>query len=148
MLPPLASLEDLQEWSSSSITNEGRAEAILTAASTLVRSFSGRMWVDADDEWEDGVTDLEKDQVQTVVLAVADRVYNNPLGAQYQTVGPFARSVAAWATLGLALTDDEKNMLGGGPQGISGLSSIRVLAPAAASASRLLSWSDEEDDGS
>lgn len=155
LLPPLASAEDLQEWSATSITNEARAEAILAAASTLVRSFTGRMWVvAAEDEedppvWEEGVTDLEKDQVLTVVLTVADRVYTNPQGAQYQTVGPFARSVAAWSTLGLALTPDEKDMLGGGPSGISGLSSIRVLAPAAASGTRMWSWElEEEDEGS
>lgn len=152
LLPPLASAEDLQEWSASSITNEARAEAILAAASTLIRSFTGRMWVvaaEAEEDppvWEEGVTDLEKDQVLTVVLTVADRVYSNPMGATQQTAGPFSRSVAAWSTLGLALTDDEKDMLGGSSPGISGLSSVRMLAPAAASASRILSWPAEDDD--
>lgn len=148
MLPELAALEDLEQISSTPVDNWPRASAILSAASTLVRSFSGRVWVDAAGEWEDGVSELQKDQVKTVVLSVTERVYTNPLGATYQTVGPFARSVAAWAALGLALTDDEKTMLGGGSAGVSGLSSIRLLAPPDATGVRYSHefWEDEDEE--
>lgn len=154
MLPPIASWDDLEAWSSQPISNVERAEAILAAASTLVRSFTGRMWVDADGEWEEAVTDLQKDQVQTVVVAVAERVYTNPQGATQETVGPFSRSVAAWASLGLSLSDEEKAMLApSNTSGIPGLSSIRVVAPAAArGTSYCVDWWESElyegDEGS
>jgi hypothetical protein len=138
MLPPLATVEELQDWSPTPVTNTARAEAILSAASTLVRTFTGRMWVDADGDWEESVTALQKDQVQTVTLQVADRVYSNPRGTTQEAAGPFSRSVSAWAAFGLALTDDEEAMLGGAIGTVGGLTSVRVVAPAGTNASRVV----------
>lgn len=122
-----------------SVVDNPRAEAILAAASTLVRTFTGRVWVDVDDEpdSDEPSYELEFDAAQTVVLIVSQRVYLNPSGTTQETTGPFSRSVAAWSAMGLALSDDEKEMLGGGqPDAIPGLSSIRVVAPAGTKASR------------
>lgn len=149
MLPPIASIDDFETWSSVEITNVVRAEAILCAASTLVRSSTGRTWVDADGEWEEGVTALDQDRVQTVVVTVSDRVYNNSNGTTQETTGPFSRTVAAWAAYGLSLTEAEVGMLPGGSSGIPGLTSIRVVAPAAARGSLLCTewWESEADEG-
>lgn len=147
-LPPLASLDDLEAWFSSSV-DPARAEAILSAASTLVRSTAGRAWVDAEGEPDDDLTETQIDAAHTVVLMVAARVYTNPNGVAQQTSGPFSKSVAAWAALGLELTDTEKGMLTVSVSGIPGLSSIRVVAPAAARATHLSEawwWEDWDPD--
>lgn len=149
-LPALASTDDLEEYSGLSV-DETRAEAILAAASTLVRSYTGRTWVGADSAWEDDVTELQQDLVQMVVVGVADRVYRNPTGVTQETSGPFSRSVAAWATSGMFLTDEEKELLPvASSSGVSGLSSIRVEAPRlAAGVPRYADWDyDEGDEGS
>lgn len=105
----IATLDDLEPWLT--IDNEDKAEAILAAASTLVRAKTGQAWVDADGVQLEDVDDDDFAAVKTVVVQVALRVYQNPLGLTQQTTGPFSRSVAAWAALGLSLTDDEKAML-------------------------------------
>lgn len=150
-LPPLASTDDLEQYSGMSV-DPGRATAILAAASTLVRAYTSRTWVGADGEWETGVSEVHQDIVKTVTLTVADRVYRNPTGASQEAVGPFSRSVAAWAAFGMFLTDEEKELLPTG-SGVSGLSSVRVLAPAlAAGVPRRAPWWTQtieiEDEGS
>lgn len=105
----IATLDDLEQWLP--IDNVSRAEAILAASSTLVVTRTGRRWVDEDGAQLDDVTDGDFDAVKTVVVQVALRVYQNPLGVTQEATGPFSRSVAAWATLGLSLTDAEKAML-------------------------------------
>lgn len=105
----IATLDDLEPWLT--IDNEDRAEAILAAASTLVRSKTGQAWVDADGVQLEDVDDDDFEAVKTVVVQVALRVYQNPLGVTQQATGPFSRSVAAWAALGLSLTEDEAAML-------------------------------------
>ena len=112
----IATLDDLDPWVT--VTNDERAEAILAAASTLVRSKTGQAWVDADGVQLEDVDDDDFEAVKTVVVQVAARVYQNPLGITQQATGPFSRSVAAWAALGLSLTDDERAML---PSTIDGL---------------------------
>jgi hypothetical protein len=154
-LPALAELHELEDWLGVSITDArdaARAGAILAAASTLVRTHTGRMWVGVDEEGaavpEEGIDETKLAAVRQVVVQVADRVYNNPRGATQETAGPFSRSVAAWAAQGMSLTDDEKAMIGASTGGIPGLSSIRVVAPAAAAASRRDQWwwlDDEEE---
>lgn len=146
-LPPIVSADDLATWMGvETIDNEDRAEAILSAASTLVRTFGGRAWVDADGEPEVDLTETQVDAVKTVVKLVAERVYQNPRGVTQQSTGPFSRSVASWAAFGLSLTDDEKVMLGGtGQDGIPGLSSVRVIAPAMASGTRHYPWWDDDE---
>jgi hypothetical protein len=110
-LPLLADVDALSDWMGVAITNDARAEAILAAASTLVRAHTGRTWVEADGSTEEDVTDLELERVRTVVVLVAERVWSNPRGITQQATGPFSQSVAAWSTFGLALTDPEKDML-------------------------------------
>lgn len=105
----IATIDDLEPWLT--IDNEDRAEAILAAASTLVRAKTGQAWVDAAGVQLEDVDDDDFAAVKTVVVQVALRVYQNPLGLTQQTTGPFSRSVAAWAALGLSLTDDERSML-------------------------------------
>jgi hypothetical protein len=128
-LLPLATVDDLETWLGQAVA-VARADAILAAASTLVRSHTGRAWTDADGEWEDTATDLQQQIVREVTVRVAARVYTNPYGTTQETTGPFSRAVAAWSAMGMALTPDEREALpasiGGG---IPGLSSVRVVAP-------------------
>lgn len=146
-LPSLATVDDLATWLGTTITDEDRAEAILTAASTLVRSTSGRSWVDADGEPEEGLTETELDAAHTVVLMVAARVRNNSEGVISQTSGPYSKTVAAWAAYGLELTDVEKGLISPAG-GVAGLTSIRVVAPAAARGTLMYDadWWEEEAD--
>jgi hypothetical protein len=105
----IATLDDLEPWLT--IDNDERAEAVLAAASTLVQAKTGQAWVDADGVQLEDVDDDDFAAVKTVVVQVALRVYQNPLGVTQQSTGPFSRSVAAWAAFGLSLTPDERAML-------------------------------------
>jgi hypothetical protein len=107
----IASVDDLATWLGVEITNEERAEAILAAASTLVRSKSGRAWVDASGVQLADADDDDFDIVKTIVVQVAARVWTNPHGITQETTGPYSRSTAAWAALGLSLTESEADML-------------------------------------
>lgn len=141
--PSLASIEDLEAWLGTSV-DATRADAILSAASTLIRSHTGRVWVD-DDGTEEGVSAQRLATIKAVCVSVAARVYRNPDGATQQQTGPFNKSVAAWSSMGLALTADEKAQLSSAKAGgIPGLSSVRVVAPADASASRRFNWWEHE----
>ena len=105
----IATVADLQEWIT--VDNVTRAEAILAAASTLIRAKTGQDWVDAAGVQLTTVDDDDFEAVKTVVVQVALRVYQNPLGITQQSTGPFSRSVAAWSAFGLSLTPDERAML-------------------------------------
>lgn len=107
----VASVDDLNAWLSEAVSNEERAEAILAAASTLVRTKTGRAWVDANGVQLEDVDDEDFEAVRTVVVMVAARVWSNPRGYSQQTTGPFSYSVAEWSALGLSLTEDELSML-------------------------------------
>lgn len=107
----IAPLDDLEAWLGLTVDNPVRAEAIIAAASTLVTAKTGQAWVDADGVQLDTVDDDDFAAVKTVVVQVAARVWTNPRGTTQQSTGPFSESVAAWAALGLSLTDDEKAML-------------------------------------
>lgn len=109
----IATSDDLEPWLEN--INYERAEAILAAASTLVRSKTpGQAWVDADGVQLETVTDDDFEAVKTVVVQVALRVYQNPQGVTQNVAGPFSHSVAAWAALGLSLTETERDMLPSG----------------------------------
>lgn len=105
----VATVDDLEVWTS--IDDEDRAEAILAASYTLVRSKTGRAWVDESNQPLEDVDAEDLEAVKTVVVQVALRVYANPLGVTQESTGPFSRSIAAWASLGLSLTEDELSML-------------------------------------
>jgi hypothetical protein len=124
MLPPLVDLETFVTWVPDPVTNDSRAEAILTAASTLVRSETDRAWVGEDGEPEPDVSEVQLGEARSVVLEVAARVYFNPKGITQQVSGPFSKSVAAWYALGMSLSDEEKARVGIRSKGIRGLGTI------------------------
>lgn len=105
----VGSVDDMALWVE--ITDDDKAEAILAAANTLVRSETGRAWVDAAGVQLEDVTDDDFEAVKTVIIQVALRVWANPLGITQETTGPYSRSMSAWAALGLSLTDAERAML-------------------------------------
>lgn len=110
-MAPIASVVDLEQWLGETLSNPVRADAILKAASTLIRTRTGRSWVDAAGEPLEDVTADDFDAVKTVCVQVAARVWLNPHGRTQQTTGPFSESVATWASLGLSFTEDEAAML-------------------------------------
>lgn len=110
-LPALVTVTEFDTWCQRPVTDLARAGAILSAASTLVRTTSGRMWVDAAGDVEDDVTDTQLDAARNVVKQVAERVYFNPNGNTQEASGPFSRSVSAWYSAGMALTSEEREML-------------------------------------
>ena len=107
-LPPLVRIADLSALSGAPIANDDpRAGAVLARVSALVRSYTGQTWVDENDDLAD-----VPDDVQSVVLAVAERVWRNPAGAIQITKGPFTTRLAEAAGEGLYLTETEKSILG------------------------------------
>lgn len=147
-LPPLASVDDLATWPGVTIGDNqiDQAEALLDAASTLVRTFTGRLWIGEDDLPEAGVTAIKLAAVRSVVVIAAARVWNNPTMTTQQSAGPYSRSVNEWAAMGLILTDEEKEMIGGATGGgVTGLGSVRVVVPAAAAGVPRSSWLYDED---
>jgi hypothetical protein len=118
MASPLITVSDLATWLGVSIANEDpRAEAVIAAASALVRSFTGRTWVDVP----------APDDVKSVAVQVAGRVWTNPpTGVSSQSRGPFSVTYADAGALGMFLSADEKIILGRYKVGRHGLYSIGV----------------------
>ena len=140
-LPSLASVDQLGTWLKTTIDEEdARALEVLSAASGLVRAITGQTWVDEEGD----LTEVPSVAV-TVTLMSASRAWLNPAGASDQRTGPFGASWAKGAA-GVMLTEEERSMLSGISGGVSGLSSIRVVAPARAAGSRWLNTWREEDD--
>ncbi len=114
-LDPLATVEELEAWLGAEVPGSSiaRADAVLAAASTLVRSETGRPWVDAtgDPETFDEHHDEIWDALRTVTLQCAGRVWRNPQGAVQTSTGPFADTFDRRAGEGLYLTSPEKSML-------------------------------------
>lgn len=115
-LPLLATVDDLAAWVGTIATaDETRAEAVLAAASTLVRSETRRAWVVDGGGLDDSDPTIDDDDLEiarTVVVAAAGRVWRNPGGLIAETTGPFSARFADWVAEGLRLTDTEKEMLG------------------------------------
>lgn len=119
-LPPLADVNALAAWLGVNIDAAAdieRAGAVLTAASAAVRRQSGHLYVD-----EDGALIAVPDDVASVTVQLAARLWSNPTGATQQTEGPFSITHGQGA-----LTDDERALLTPGATG--GLGSIRLSAP-------------------
>lgn len=98
----LADLAALKLWPGVNITDEQEpsAQAVLDAASAIIRAEAGQAW------------DTEVPELAAAIcVAVAARVWKNPNGVVQQSTGPFSGSVAQWAAAGLVLTDDEKHQL-------------------------------------
>lgn len=105
-LPPLATVEDLAEWVGEEVPNDdAQALAYLAAASAVVRSYTGRRWVD-----DAGQADAPA-EVRTVVVQVAARVWRNPDGYIQDTTGPFTVRWSERIAEGIYLTAGEEDML-------------------------------------
>lgn len=97
-LPPLATLTDLEGWLGSPLGSDGpRAEAVLDAVSSMIRSEAGRTW-----EGE-----VVPDDVATVTLTAAARVFRNPDGYSSERVGSYSYQFSGGAD-GLSLTREER----------------------------------------
>ena len=101
-LPALATPAALAAWLGAPV-DEARAQAVLSAASTLVRARAGENWVDAAGQLEAGLPD----GIPQVVVLVAARAWANPTGASSSGASPFS---AAWP-VGFALTEAEADMV-------------------------------------
>ena len=107
-LPPLAEASDLAAWVGQDIpVADPRAGAVLSAASALVRSYTGQTWVEAD-----ALTDVP-DIVNAVVVQVAARVWLNPAGLESVTLDDGTRRWGSRAGSGVVLTDADKDALAG-----------------------------------
>jgi len=106
-LPALATLNQFESLLGESLSEAAgsRALAVLTHASTRVRSYTRNNWVDAEGDL-DGVPEV----AETVTLMLAHRLWGNPQALKQLTTGPFSSTASA---VGLELTDDEKAMLDG-----------------------------------
>lgn len=101
-LPALATPAALAAWLGAPV-DEARAQAVLSAASTLVRARAGENWVDAAGQLEAGIPD----GIPQVVVLVAARAWANPTGTSSTAAAPFS---AAWP-VGFALTEAEAEMV-------------------------------------
>lgn len=142
-LPAFATIDDLEARVGDVVTPV-RAQALLDAASTLVRSYVGRTWVDDDGELHADVPDA----LREVTLNVVERVLAGPSeGVANERIGDAGIGYFDGAT-GFRLSDTDKMMLAS-TMATSGLSSIRVVAPRLAAGVPVPApWWDDEDDGS
>jgi hypothetical protein len=125
---PLADVSALAAWVGQDIDlADPRAEAVLSAASTLVRAHTGQTW-----ETATGAPLDVPEVVSVVTVQVAARVWNNPDGLTSVTVDDGTRR---WGDGGgaLRLTDADREALR--PHKVGGNSSIGSLSVAAGSGS-------------
>ena len=107
--PPLAAVSDLAAWVGQDIpAADPRAGAVLSAASALVRGYTGQTWLK-----DDGSLDDVPDDVNAVTVQVAARVWLNPGGLESATLDDATRRWGAAGGLGLRLTDADKEALAG-----------------------------------
>lgn len=113
-LPP--PVDSLSAWIGQSITDDERAEAVLSAASNLVAAYAGKDW---------STTDAPAD-VTDIVVQVAARVYLSPPNSNVRqwTKGPFGEGYFDAAQNGLYLTDEEKTALNRFRANASGLGTL------------------------
>lgn len=122
-LPPLADVAALDAWLPGvaivgDAAAEERAEAVLAAASAIVRAENGKTWVDEDGDLIDDIPDA----VPALVVQLAARMWANPTGLTQETAGPFSAMHGRGT-----LTDDERGVLTDNTAG--GLGAIQVVAP-------------------
>jgi len=101
-LPPVVS--DLESWTGQTISPDDlRADAVLSAATALVRGYAGLAWDD----------DSVPDEVHAVVVQIASRIWFNPQGLTSETIDDYTRRYGeSVESAGLALTDSERVILG------------------------------------
>jgi hypothetical protein len=125
LLPPLASLEDVENWLGRQLSTEEarRASQHVRAGSALVRSYTGLDYLDEDDS--SILIDPLPEAVPIVVVMVAKRLLLDPDdGVSQVAIEGFSES---YRSSGLYLTTAEKEMLDG--QTGNQLVSLRVKAP-------------------
>lgn len=115
-LTAFATVDDLDALLDVDVTDLDRAEALIAAASTLVRAETGSAWVDADGNLEWAATTDEKlnlvgDALTSVALAAAGRAYLNPKGSVSEGTGPFTIQRGQEAANGVYLTDSERQTI-------------------------------------
>lgn len=101
-MDPLVSTAEFGVWLGQTLagTDEERAEAILTAVSSLVRSEAGLTWED----------EAVPDDIAGVVLEVASGIYHNPRAVKQTSVGDVSATFAVVS--GLSLTQAQKAIIG------------------------------------
>lgn len=124
--PPLATPSDLAAWvglTETSVSEDPRAGAVLSAASALVRAYTGETWTK-----DDGSLGVVPDDVAAIVVQVAARVWSNPDGLTSVTIDDSTRRWGESGTAGLYLTAAEKEMLQGyrSSSSSTGLGSIGI----------------------
>lgn len=112
-LPALAGLTELRNRLGVDIDDPIQALALLDYASSLVRAYTRRSFVD-----DDGNLDAPDGPRQVTVEAVA-RAVTNPAGVTQDTAGPFTVSYGSDAAQRVYLTRADKAILG--PVGRGGL---------------------------
>lgn len=109
---PLANVSALSDWLGEPITEPEditRAGSVLTAASVLVRNFTGKTWLtDAGDIDPD-----LPDDVLMVTVQVAARGYINPEGWRDERVDDWGGQGRVVPEAGLFLTASERTILTG-----------------------------------
>lgn len=156
-LPALADVQALADRIPGGVANEDepRAQAALEDASAAIRTHVGRSWVDDEGELDFGDLALWSiDEIQRITVAAAKRAFTNPdsVTQRTQTLGDASETVElADASSDVYLTAAEKaslNAMVAVAGQVPGLASVRVVAPAAASGSRLLSdpWAEDDED--
>lgn len=123
-LPPLAEVSDLAAWVGREIPDaDPRAGAVLSHASTRVRTYVRLSWVD-----EGGVLTEVPDAVRDVVVRVAARAWRNPEDLDSVTLDDGTKR---WGSVrGLVLTDEDREDLAefrkdGLPSGIGTVGTYR-----------------------
>lgn len=119
---PLATVDDLAAWTGLSIeASDPRAEALLSAASALVRGYTGMQWQTG------GVLDPVPDDVRYVVVQIAARVWTNPSNLESITIDDATRRWGSSGVAGLRLEESDRDALAGYLEnGSSGLSALSV----------------------
>lgn len=123
--PALAQVPDLAAWVGEDIPSaDARASAVLSAASTLVRSYTGQTWTN-----EAGALLEVPDDVAMVTVQVAARVWVNPEGVQADSIDDGSRRFVASGETGAYLTLGERDILSkyrtAGPKGLWTLGTTR-----------------------
>lgn len=101
---PYAEVNDLAAWTGATIADDdARATAVLKAASVLVRTYVGS---DVAEEWG-----TVPDDVATVVVQVAARVWFNPQGVIADAIDDYSRRWEESPEAGVYLSPSERDML-------------------------------------
>lgn len=108
-LPTLATVDDLERRLGQAIPDRDQAEALLERASSKIRAYVRRTWVDPDTGLLDGVP--EHPDVRGIAVEMVYRAITNPAGVTQDTAGPFSVSFGSDAAQRIYLQRSEKDEL-------------------------------------